>query len=338
MDKKYVFPHVVFLLILSLFLSGCADEQFAYTAAYAPTVREEVEPPKDLFAEKTVEQDMFDPALAAQSDETASMLAPGCLVVVNILELQELVNTEARVNADGYISLPVLGQVDVLNLTPAEAEKKIGQLLREQSPQDYHVSVFIKEDVSEPITLVGAFNAPGSYEHVAGDHLLDIIATAQGVADNAALLAYLLRPDETTGQRRAYIIDLDALTRQGDMKYNIPMAGGDVLFIPEAGQYVVDGAVGDPGAYPVYGGTTIPEALRLAGGLTTDFMENDSVKLMRYAGDGKRETISFTLNDLQEGQGDGLALKDQDIIYVESRSAGLSPGGLGFNPAVMRTQ
>ncbi|XOF32895.1 MAG: polysaccharide biosynthesis/export family protein [Candidatus Electrothrix sp. YB6] len=335
MDKKYFSPHLFFLFVLtlSLFLSGCASERFTSNTEIEEF--NELEIQEDPLADRTVQQDMFDSVLTLPPDEAESVLGPGDLLTVNVLESEEL-NTETRVSSRGYISLPMLDQVDVFNLTPAEAEEKIEQLLRENYLQDPHVSVFIKEKVSDRITLVGAFNEPGNYDYVAGRRLLDVIAVAQGVTEDAASIAYLTRRDKKNGKQKNYIIDLDSLIKRGDMDYNVALSGGDVLFIPEAGKCFVDGAVRTPGTYPVKGEMTITEAIVLAGGLTA-YADNDKIKLIRYTGDGKRKIISLSFNDLQEGLGESIKLKDQDIVYAESSSSGLLSTGLGFNLGFMGT-
>ena len=278
---------------------------------------------------------MFDSVLTAPPEEAESKLGPGDLITVNVLESEEL-NTETRVSSRGYISLPILDQVEVLDFTAAEAEEKIEQLLKEKYLKDPHVSVFVKEKISDQVTLGGAFTTPGNYDYVSGRRLLDIIAVAQGVTADAAAIAYLSRKDRKTGGVKNYIIDLDALIKRGDMNYNIAIAGGDVIFVPEAGKCFVDGAVRNPGTYPLKGEMTITEAIVLAGGLTA-YADDDKIKLIRYSGDGKRKIMSLSFSELQEGVGNSIKLQDQDVVYAESSTSGLLSTGLGFDLGFMGT-
>jgi polysaccharide export outer membrane protein len=329
MNQKYLIR--TFLLFLTLLIiSGCASEQFTSNVEV-----EEFQTQEDQLADRTVQQNMFDSILTAPPEETESLLGPGDLITVNVLEAEEL-NTETRISSRGHISMPILDQVSVLDLTAAEAEEKIEELLREKYLQTPHVSVFVKERISSQVTLVGAFTMPGNYDYVTGRRLLDIIAVAQGVTENSASIAYLTRQDKNTDKPKNYIIDLDALIKDGDMNYNVAIAGGDVIFIPEAGKCFIDGAVRNPGTYPVKGEMTITEAIVLAGGLTA-YADNDKIKLIRYTGDGKRKIISLSFNELQDGLGDSIKLKDQDVIYAESSSAGLLSTGMGFNIGFMGT-
>ncbi|MCI5122089.1 MAG: hypothetical protein D3908_13040 [Candidatus Electrothrix sp. AUS4] len=160
--------------------------------------------------------------------------------------------------------------------------------------------------------------------------MLDIIAVAQGVTEDSASIAYLSRKESKTGSIKNYIIDLDALIKHGNMNYNIAIAGGDVIFVSEAGRYFIDGAITKPGTYPLKGEMTITEAIILAGGLTED-ADNDKIKLIRYSGEGKRNIISLSFSELQEGLGSNIKLQDQDVVYAESSSSELLSTGLGFS-------
>ncbi|MCI5141628.1 MAG: hypothetical protein D3909_07850, partial [Candidatus Electrothrix sp. ATG1] len=190
--------------------------------------------------------------------------------------------------------------------------------------------------ISDQVTLVGSFTMPGNYDYVPGRRLLDIIAVAQGVTEDSASIAYLSRKNRQTGAQKNYIVDLDALIKRGEMKYNVAIASGDVVFVPEAGKCFVDGAVRKPGTYPLKGEMSITEAIVLAGGLT-NYADNDKIKLIRYSGDGKRNIISLSFNELQEGIGDNIKLQDQDVVYAESSTAGLLSTGLGFDLGFMGT-
>ena len=322
--------YICLLLAFLLLLFGCAEERFKSNTDLK-TFQEQ-----SLKVEAQVQKEqLFNSVLTAPPEEMEYVLGAGDLLAVTVFETEDL-NADARVSARGYVSLPILDRVNVLGLTVTEAEERIETLLREKYLQNPHVSVFVKERISNQITLVGSFNKPGTYDYVSGRHLLDIIAVAEGLTPRSASLAYLTRQNQKTHERNTYIIDLNALVKEGNMKYNVAIQSGDTIFVPEAGQCFVDGAVRNPGTYPVKGDMTITEAIVLAGGLA-GYADNDSIKLIRYSGEGKREIISLSYSDLQEGLGDSIKLKDQDVIFAESSSAGLFSSGMGFSLGFMGT-
>ncbi len=325
-----IFLSFILLLVTAVLLNGCAEERFK-----SNTELKDFQDHSKEIAAKTEKQQLFNSILTAPPEEAEYVLGPGDLLTVTVFETEDL-NAEARVSSRGFVSLPILDRVNVLGLTVAETEEKIETLLKEKFLQNPHVSVFVKERISNQITLVGSFNKPGTYDYVSGRRLLDIIAVAEGLSGKAASLAYLTREDPKSKTRRNYIVDLNALIKDGDMKYNVAIASGDVIFIPEAGQCFVDGAVRNPGIYPVRGDITITEAIVLAGGLA-GYADDDKIKLIRYTGKGQREIISLSYSELQEGLGDTIKLRDQDVIYAESSSSGLFSSGMGFSVGFMGT-
>ena len=328
---------VAYFLItaICLIISGCAKEQFEANTDLkqfqeASQAIEEQAP----AADKVVAQ----PAAAAMATDDIGdyILGPGDLLQLTVFETEDL-DTEVRVSSRGQVSLPLIGTVDVRNLTAADAERKIEGLLAAKYLQDPHVSIFIKEHVSRQITLVGSFKKPGTYDYVAKRNLLDVIAIAEGLTENAGTAAYITRFDDKSKKNINYFVDLDQLIKKGNMAQNIMVLGGDVIFIPETGQCFVDGAVRKPGTYPIKSGMTITEVVTLAGGLA-GYADTDKIKLIRHMGPGQeRQVLSLSYNDLQAGVGDSLLIKDQDIIFAESSSSGMLFSGSGFTLGFLGT-
>jgi polysaccharide export outer membrane protein len=178
------------------------------------------------------------------------LLGAGDLVTVTVFESAAL-NAEVRVSSRGFVSLPLLDNVEVAGLTAAEAEEKIERLYAARYLHDPHVTVYIKEHVSKQITLVGSLVKPGTYDYVSRRRLLDVIAIAQGLGAKAGSTAYVSRTDAKTNQPVSFMVDLDELIKRGNLAQNMIIEGGDVVFVPEAGQLFIDGAVRKPGTYPM---------------------------------------------------------------------------------------
>jgi polysaccharide export outer membrane protein len=130
------------------------------------------------------------------------------------------------------------------------------------------------------------------------------------------------------------MVDLDQLISKGNVQLNIEINGSDVIFIPEAGVFFVDGAVKHPGAYAIKHRTVLQEALVEAGGIET-WAVKDKVKLVRIALNGERNEIDLDLN--QPGVRE-MAIHDRDILIVDARGANsfmrgfsLSIFGTGFS-------
>ncbi len=325
---------ICLICIASVVLFGCGEEKFHATTDLDQF--QEIYQAKQKDDNKRNAHHFITNEVVNNSPVGDYLLGPGDLIAVRVFETEDL-NTEVRVSSRGYVSLPLLDTISVLNMSAAEAEEMIERLLKENYLHDPHVSVHIKEHVSKQITLVGAVNNPGTYEYVSKRRLLDVIAIGDGLGEEAGTVAYVTREDPTTRKNISYMVDLDELIKKGNMGQNLVILGGDVVFVPESGQCFIDGAVRKPGTYALESNMTITEAITLAGGLA-NYADEDSVKLIRYIGKGqKRQIVSLSYSDLQAGVGDTLILQDQDIIFAESSASGTLFSGAGFTLGFMGT-
>lgn len=320
----------------TILLSACGGEERFKETVTLEQFQESSAQLKEQEQQTMIKATAAPPVLPGGAEGSDYLLGPGDLLSVKVFESEEL-NTEVRVSSRGIINLPLLKDVNVLNMTAAEAEQKIEDLYRETYLHDPHVAIYIKEHMSKQITLVGAVEKPGTYEYVSRRRLLDVLAMGSGLSIKAGSVAYITRQDHRTGESFYYLVDLDDLVKNGNMAHNYPILGGDVVFVPESGNCFVDGAVRKPGTYPISNNMTIAEAISMAGGLA-GWADDDKVKLIRYMGRGNpRQVVSLSYTDLQSGIGDTLVLKDQDIIYAESSAAGKLFSGSGFTLGFMGT-
>jgi polysaccharide export outer membrane protein len=266
------------------------------------------------------------------SDPGDYLLGEGDLLRISVFEAKEL-DTTVRVSSRGLVTLPLIETVDVKGLTAIEAEEKIEALYQKQYIKNPHVSIFVEEHISQRITLVGQFKNPGTYDYPTKQRLLDAIALGGGLSKKAGQMVQIRKSRRTQGPPDVVMVDLDQLIRKGNVQQNIEINGGDVLFIPEAGVFFVDGAVKRPGAYAIKHQTVIQEALVEAGGIEP-WAVKDKIKLLRLMENGERKIIDLDLGqtDIRE-----MAIKDRDILIVdESGVAGfkgisVSILGTGFS-------
>lgn len=322
------------VLVPFLLLTSCGGEKFQTTT----TVKQFQKSYSKQQDEESLKNRVTLMPLAMEDDlaEGDYLLGAGDLLSIKVFETDKL-DTEVRVSSRGMINVPLLGEVSVLNMTAAEVEQHLEDLYKKEYLHDPHVSIYIKEHMSKQITLVGEFEKPGTYEYVSQRRLLDILAIANGLKDDAGPYAYITRYNAKTNKSANYIIDLDDLVKKGNMAQNHIILGGDVVFIPKSGQCFVDGAVRKPGTYSLASNMTITEAIAMAGGLA-GYANDDSIKLIRFMGRGlERQVVSLSYRDLQSGVGDRLILKDQDVIFAESSGSGKFFSGAGFTLGFMGT-
>lgn len=270
------------------------------------------------------------------------VLHQGDLITVSIFEAPEL-NTETRIGARGFATLPLLGPVELAGRTTSDAERHIEELYRQKYLQNPHVTIFLKEQFGGKITILGAVQKSGSYDYPARQNLLDVLALAGGLSEKAGRMVQLRRKVEDRDRPETYLIDLEQLIEEGRAELNMAVLPGDVIFVPEAGMVYVDGAVRKPGAYPIKKEMTVQEAIVQAGGLAKTADEGD-IKLVRYQDDGSREVVKLALKDIQQGKAQQVTVQDRDVIFVETSTLqamvyglrlnlGMGLVGIGYTPA-----
>ena len=247
------------------------------------------------------------------------------LLHVSVFEAKDL-ETKVRVNSRGYVTLPLLGQVLVKGLTAREAEEKTEHLYRKRYIKDPHVSIFVEERFSKRVTVVGQVKSPGTYDYLSKQRLMDVLALVGGLADNAGRIVQIRRIGSGPDKQGMFIVDLDKLINEGRTELNIEINGGDVIYVPEAGFFFVDGAVRRPGSYRIKEKMVMREAL-LAGGGLAPYANNDSVILIRQKENGDREPIEI---DLQKPEGSELEIKDRDVIIAKDSAMGKLIQGSGI--------
>jgi polysaccharide export outer membrane protein len=247
------------------------------------------------------------------------------LLQIGVFEAKEL-DAKVRVSSRGYITLPLIGSVLVKGLSAREAEQKIEELYRERYIKNPHVGIFIEEHFSRRVTLMGQFKNPGTYDYISKQRLLDVMALGGGLSDKAGLLVQIRKSSGSPDRHGVFFVDLDQLIKEGKSELNIKINAGDVLFVPEAGVFFVDGAVRKPGSYYIKHQTTVQEAFVEAGGLAPYANKNQAV-LVRYAENDERQMIKL---DLSQPATLEIELKDRDVLIAESTAFGKLVHGMGF--------
>ena len=298
-------------IVISLFsivlLAACAYPSNNQNASYPkPQAKREISKESQKLNRKIIEETFSDNSAADYQ------IGPGDLLDVKVLQAPEL-STQARVNSRNSISFPLLGSVQVAGLTSVGAQQRIAELLTEKYMHDPHVVVSITEYKSKRVAVIGSVKTPGTYELLGRGSLLDALALAGGLADDASEIAYVTRKDNVGGEKSVQI-DLDQLLDKGQSDLNIPIQMGDIIYIPEAGVVYVDGAVNSPGSFPIEDDMTVSQAISAAGGLG-DTAKASDIKVLRNV-NGQIQITPVDLDQIHQGTESDIELQDQDVVVV----------------------
>ncbi len=174
--------------------------------------------------------------------------------------------------------------------------------------------VFVPE-VERQVLALGALQSPGAFPYREGLRVLDLVARAGGPRPDADERAAVL--NRAGGESIA--IDLAQLQREPRSDLNLPLAPGDVLFVPPSRQVLVLGEVGRPGAYSVPAGARVTDVLALAGGVRPDAGVTTLVLTRRSGADGTEGSVmQLDYARLVDGSDAALNVRVEggDILYV----------------------
>jgi len=149
------------------------------------------------------------------------------LLEVQVFGVDQLSRT-VRVNSMGFVSLPLIGNVEVGGLTAQEAESTIATRLSEAYLQNPQVSLFIKEYTNQRVTIEGAVNKPGIYPLRGQTTLLRSLAMAGGQAGLSDMNEVMLFRAGASGKREAQVFDVERI-RRGEA--DDPMVVNDDLIV-----------------------------------------------------------------------------------------------------------
>ena len=265
-------------------------------------------------------------------------IGPYDLVDISVFEAPEL-NRTVRVSAGGEISLPLLGGVQAAGLTPQELERVLQELLRRRYMKDPHVSVFVREMESHPVSVFGAVTKPGVYQIRGTRTLIEVLSLAQGLAEDAGDTVLVMRGRSPTPQALAEeggdaaggaeaaagnnaSINLKDLLESGDTRYNVPVHPGDIVKVARAGVVYVVGEVKKPGGFVLRNNENISvlQALALAEGLSRTAAKSQA-RIIRTDPEGRRSAVPINLDKVLAGKAADPFLAPNDIVFVPNSAA-----------------
>jgi polysaccharide export outer membrane protein len=313
-------------LFLLLAVPSVYSQQQKPTSAEQPASK-----PKNVNAAEANDR-IAQLALASEVKQGDYVIGSGDLITIEVFDVPEL-SRDVRVNETGYISLPLMpSKVRAGGLTPFQLQDKLAELLQTNglvsTPQ---VSVSVKEQHSQPITVIGAVKNPMVIQALRKTTLLQALSQAGGVGDDAGSTVIVTRPGsggsdpadpaDTSAPTapQTFTINLADVLESADSRFNIPLVGGDVVSVPRAGIIYVVGAVQKPGGFLLqndYDRMTMLKMLSLAGGTTNTAKTKNAVILRKNPDTGKRDQVPVDLSKVLHLKTQDVQMQANDILFV----------------------
>lgn len=279
-------------------------------------------------------------------------LGPGDMLEISVPDIDELKRCDFRVGGNGTVVLPTIGEIQIGGLTEQEVQTEI-RLRLDKYLVNPQFNLVVTRYRSRQVAVAGAVTKPGLYElKSTNDTILDVLDQAggpgKGAAQNVLLMpaggappldgpksGALSQPvpdlEETLSrgdvgslmrENDPIVINLRALDRGDSRAYlSMPARPGDVIFVPEAGEVMVQGWVSKPGNYKITPGLTVQGAVAAAGGPM--FAANTgSARLIRDTKGGEKLTTVINVEDAN------MPVQEGDVIDVPYSTAKVVPYGV----------
>jgi polysaccharide export outer membrane protein len=264
------------------------------------------------------------PAAAPAASAAASAAAPSGyrigpkdLLEVRVFEEPQL-NVQRRVAEDGTISLPLIGDFSVSELTAPQVTTKLKALLEKCCLTRASVEVQVREFLSKPISVLGAVKQPGPLAFSGRWTLLEAIAAAGGLAEGHGNEIYVLRRSDN-GLSDQIAIGVDDLITKADPAANIPIFANDVINVPATVNVTIYmlGEVAHPGAVVFQSNEriTVLAAVARAGGLSD--RASNHLLIKRRSRTGPEQEIRVDYRAIVSGKAPDLGLEEGDVIVVK---------------------
>ena len=267
------------------------------------------------------------------------LLGPDDQLEISGPELTEFSNKPVRIDSDGDVQVPLVGRIHVAGLTVQEAEQALNKSLSKyiREPQ---IVVNVAEIRSQPVSVLGAVNTPGVHQVQGHKTVLEMLALAGGLRQDAGYSVRITRQLDwgciplpgamldSTGKFSVAELNLKKIMEAKDPAENIQILPHDVISVPKAEMVFVIGEVKRSGGFVLgeHKSISVLEALSLAEGLNTT-ADTRHAKILRLNRDAdRREELPVDVKNLLAGKKQDVTLQAEDILFI--------PGSTGKKAAL----
>jgi polysaccharide export outer membrane protein len=261
-------------------------------------------------------------------------LGPGDQLTFAGIAAEEIVNKLFRVDADGQVSLPMVGRLSAAGLTLPQFEealnKRLAIYIRE--PQ---VVATITEFRSQPVSVVGAVRSPGTHQLEGQKTLMEMIALASGFREDAGNVINITRelhwgviplPNATTDPSKKFSVaevEIGQILGARKPTDNISIMPHDVISVPKGELVYVIGGVNKAGGFVLAEkeNMSVLQALSLAEGLGRSADSRHAKVLRLRSGQEQRIEIAVDVKKILDGTSLDPPLQAGDILFIPDSTA-----------------
>lgn len=280
--------------------------------AVSPTATGQDAPPAPAAASPA-------PAAAAEPSAEEYRVGIGDVLEVTVFGNDDL-SRATTVQTNGAITLSLLGEVTVNELSVGEIKRKLTALLARDYLVNPQVEVKVREYQSRFVTVLGEVNAPGRKPLRGRTRLIDALVDAGGFTPRASGEVVVTRAEGTfPGDATSLRLRLSSGTpsEQDRVGLELPLRHGDIVTAAPKFYVTVDGEVQRPGRYVLEADLKVTGAISSAGGLTR--FGSNNVKVRRTTETGEPQIFEVDLKAVRSGKKPDLSLLPNDVVSVPRR-------------------
>ena len=239
-------------------------------------------------------------------------------ISITVVDETELTG-KFRVDGDGMFTYPYLGRVPAAGLTLTELQQQLTTRLQNGYLKSPQVRVEMDVYKSQSVYVIGKVRTPGKIQMTGTQMtLLEALAMAGSPtadASNEVIVVHpkkpipagtLPSPDEKNEGEEIRVNRRDL--ELGRVGQDVVLRDGDIINIPEAQRFYIQGQVRNPGFYVLDPGMTVEQAIALAGG-RSERGSTRGLSATRMV-NGKRTEVSLKLEDKVQPN-DTIAIKQR---------------------------
>ncbi len=155
---------------------------------------------------------------------------PGDVIEINVWKEEGMLQ-DVLVRPDGGISFPLVGELNVQNLSLLDIEKAVTKKLS-QYLADPVVTVSAKQLLGNKIYVIGQVNKPGEYVVSQYVDVMQVLSMAGGMTPFAAVNDIIILRRDDAGKQQAIEFEYGEIADGDELEQNIIMQAGDVVVVP----------------------------------------------------------------------------------------------------------
>ena len=239
---------------------------------------------------------------------TAPRISPNDTIEIQVLgPAHDKFSGTFTVALDGCIEYPRFGRISVKDLTAEEVRVTITKKLSDEL-LDPQVIVGLNQAKNKQVFVGGEVRSVAPVMYANSITVRQALIMAGGLTDQAANEATIVRPGSPN-----LSIDVVRLFAGDPSVPDMPLQENDTILVEKAKPVFIQGFVGTPGPYVVRPGTTVQQAVTMAGGIT-EKGRNTGIKIQRPYADPKKKPQEIEVKDWKTE-----VVKPGDVVIVPPR-------------------